>query len=84
MSAKLNMSTLTCREDDRWRGSHSVTILSNTGYGLAGSGTGTVQLHDYGQVCGPQWIASGQYPWTLEHPISHGRPSESQRADTTC
>ena len=65
-------------------GTNGVSIVSNTGCGLAGSGTGTVQLRDYAQVCGPQWIASGQYPWTLEHPISHGRPSESQRADTTC
>ena len=46
MSAKLNMNTLTCREDDRWRGSHSVTIVSSTGCGLADSGTGTVQLRD--------------------------------------
>ena len=88
MSAKLNMNTLTCREDARkmigGEGSHSVTIVSNTGCGLAGSGTGTVQLRDNAQVRGPQWIASGQYPWTLEHPISHGRPSKSQRADTTC
>ena len=46
-----------CKEDDRWRGSHSVTIVSNTGCGLACSGTGTVQLRDYAQVRGLQWIA---------------------------
>ena len=30
------------KEDDRRRGSYSVTIISNTGRGLAVSGTGTV------------------------------------------
>ena len=48
-----------CKEDDQWRGSHSVATVSSTGRGLAGSGTGTVQLRDYAQVGGPQGIASG-------------------------
>ena len=67
-----------CKEDDRRRGSHSVAILSNTWRGLAVSGTGTVQFRDYAPVRGSQWVASGQYLWTLEFPISHGRPSRAR------
>ena len=48
MSTNFNMTKLTCRadarskKDDEWRWSHSVGIISNTGSGLAVSGTGTV------------------------------------------
>ena len=52
MSAKLNMNTLTCREDVR-KMIGGEGPPSNTGRGLAVGGTGTVLLRDYAHVRGP-------------------------------
>ena len=45
---------------------------------------GAVQLHDYAPARRPEWIASGQYLWTSEHPISYVRPPENQGTNATC
>ena len=70
-------------ENDRRRRTHSVATISHTRRGLAASRAGAVQLHDYPPARRPEWIASGQYPWTFEYPISYGRPPESQGTDAT-
>ena len=70
-------------ENDRRRKSHSVATISDTGRGLAASRAGAVQLHDYAPARRPEWIASGQYLWTFEYPVSYGRPPESQGTDAT-
>ena len=71
-------------ENDWRRKSHSVVTISDTGRGLAASRAGAVQLYDYAPACRLEWVASGQYLWTFEHPVSYGRPTESQGTDATC
>ena len=68
-------------ENDRRRKSHSVAIISDTGRGLAASRAGAVQLHDYAPARRLEWIASGQYIWTFQYPVSYGRPPESPETD---
>ena len=80
MSTKLNMNTLTCREDAmRIIGGENPTVSRL--YRIPGVDW---LLHDYAPARRPEWIASGQYLWTFEYPVSYGRPPESQGTDATC
>ena len=84
MSTKLNMNTLTCREDAmKMIGEESPTVsrlyrITGVDWLLA------VQLHDYAPARRPEWIAPGQYLWTFEYPVSYGRPPESPGTDAIC
>ena len=87
MSTKLNMNTLTCREDAmKMIGGKSPTVsrlyrIPGVDWLLAEqeqfSSTITLRHADL------NGLLKGQYLWTFEHPVSYGRPTESPGTDAT-